>query len=94
MILRFGYLLADNNWWFAIDEVQVQADPLGRVKGDANNDGVRNNLDLIVFVGAVLDKAAYQTEYGLDPDVVLDFNCDGALNNLDIAWFLNLFLGN
>ena len=27
MILRFGYLMSGNNWWFAIDDVMVEANP-------------------------------------------------------------------
>lgn len=27
MILRFGYIMAGNNWWFALDDVMVEADP-------------------------------------------------------------------
>jgi hypothetical protein len=27
VILRFGYLTTRNNWWFAIDDVMIEADP-------------------------------------------------------------------
>ncbi len=94
VILRFGYLLADNNWWFAIDNVSVEADPINYVKGDANNNGTANNFDLQPFVLAILDRPTYEALYGIDPDVQLDFDCSGAFNNLDIAWFINVVLGN
>lgn len=94
MTLRFGYLMADNNWWFAVDNVNVEADPIGFVKGDANGNGVANNLDLQPFVLAILNRTQYEATYGLNPDVVLDFDCSGTFNNLDIAWFINVIAGN
>ncbi len=85
MIFRFGYLNADNNWWFAIDNVTVEADPITYVKGDANGNGVTNNQDIAAFVNALLS-GSY--------DVAIDMNCDGLLNNQDLAGFVNIILGN
>ena len=58
------------------------------VLGDANADGVLNNLDISAFSQALFMPAAYAAAYpNVDPDQVLDMNCDGSLNNLDIADF-------
>ena len=56
--------------------------------GDANNDGVLNNLDITAFGMALFDPTMYATMYpAVDPDCVLDMNNDGSFNNLDIADF-------
>jgi len=56
--------------------------------GDANNDGVVNNLDIAPFSLALFSVTFYQIQYpGVDPDVLLDMNNDGVFNNLDIANF-------
>lgn len=89
---RFGYLDAGNNWWMAIDNVLLEADPISYVKGDANQNGTANTLDLSVFVSAFFDSAAYQAEYGVDPAVVFDFNCDGSFNSLDLSGFVNVLI--
>ena len=94
MQLRFGYLNAGNNWWFAVDNVLVEADTIDYVKGDANQNGTTNTLDLSVFVSAILDPTGYQGTFGADPNVVFDFNCDGSFNTLDISGFINVILGN
>ena len=95
MILRFGYLNADNNWWYAVDEVQVQADPINYVKGDADGSGLFNNADIAAFVLALTDPAGFASTYpGVDPNVVLDMDCSGGFNNADISGFVNLLFGN
>ena len=80
---RFGYLDAGNNWWFAVDNVLLTADPIAYVKGDANGDGNFNTLDVTPFVTAVLTNT-------FDP--AIDMNCDGALNSLDITPFIGVLL--
>ena len=87
MILRFGYLTADNDWWFAVDDVAVTGDAAGFIKGDIDGDGFANTLDINPFVALLLDP---NTEY--DPSI--DFNCDGQFNTLDIQGFVNILLGN
>ena len=58
------------------------------VLGDANDDGVFNNLDITAFGMALFDPTMYAAMYpGVDPDALLDMNCDGDFNNLDIAAF-------
>ena len=64
------------------------------ILGDANDDGVLNNLDIAWFVLALVDPSAYQAMFpDVDPDVVLDMNGDGVFNNLDIAGFVAALLG-
>ena len=61
------------------------------VRGDANDDGVINNLDINAFALALFSPPTYEAMFpGVDPNVVLDVNCDGAFNNLDIAAFGSL----
>jgi hypothetical protein len=62
--------------------------------GDANGDGVLNNLDIASFVLALTNPVAYQTMFpDVDPDVVLDMNGDGGFDNLDIASFVAALSG-
>jgi hypothetical protein len=62
--------------------------------GDANGDGVLNNLDIASFVLALTKPIAYQAMFpDVDPDLVLDMNCDGVFNNLDIAGFVAALTG-
>ena len=64
------------------------------VLGDANGDGVFNNLDIASFVLALTDQKAYQAMFpDVDTDVVLDMNCDGVFDNLDIAGFVAALTG-
>lgn len=81
--VRFGYLTAGNNWWYAVDNVFVEAEPISFVKGDANGDGMLNTQDLSPFVTAVLTTT-------FDP--AIDMNCDGNVNTLDIATFIDVLL--
>ena len=64
------------------------------VLGDANDDGVLNNLDISAFVLALLNRTAYELMYpNVTPIIRLDMNNDGALNNLDISAFVAAILG-
>lgn len=95
MILRFGYINADNNWWFAIDNVRVEAALLTFVPGDANDDGFFDFGDIEAFVLALLDPKQYASQYpGVDVNVVLDMYCDGVFDFGDIEAFINALLGN
>ena len=59
------------------------------VLGDANGDGVFNNLDIAAFVLALTNPAAYPAMFpDVDPDVVLDMNGDGVLT----TWILRALL--
>ena len=58
------------------------------VLGDANDDGVLNNLDIGAFSDALFMPAVYAADYpDVDTDCLLDMNGDGAFNNLDITGF-------
>ena len=93
MILRFGCIEAGNDWWFAIDNIKVSADPLSYPLGDANGDGVFNNADIEAFVLALLDRSTYESTYpDVNPDEVLDFSGDGILANDDIDGFIYALL--
>ena len=62
--------------------------------GDANDDGVFNNVDIASFVLALTNPVAYQAMFpDVDPDVVLDMNGDGVFNNGDIAGFVAALTG-
>jgi len=89
MILRFGYLEAGNNWWFAVDNVLVQAEPLTFVPGDANDDGFFDFGDLDAFVLALLDPIEYSIQYpNVNVDNVLDFFGDGVFDFGDLEAFV------
>lgn len=93
MILRFGYVNADNNWWFAVDNVRVEAEELTFVPGDANGDGFFDFGDIEAFVLALLDPKAYANDFPtVDPNVVLDFFCDGVFDFGDIEGFVYALL--
>jgi hypothetical protein len=94
MIVRIGLIDARNNWWFAVDNVRVTADPQAFIMGDANGDGVFNNSDIDPFVQALVDPSGYASSYpSIDPDQVLDFDANGALGNSDIDLFIATLLG-
>lgn len=64
------------------------------ILGDANDDGVFNNLDIASFVLALTNPVAYQAMFpDLNVDVVLDMNGDGGFDNLDIAGFVAALTG-
>lgn len=71
-----------------IDNVQLEVVPQF-ILGDANDDGVFNNLDIASFVLALTNLPAYQAMFPeVDPNVVLDMNNDGVFDNSDIAGFI------
>ncbi len=84
LILQFGYLCADNNWWFAFDNVLVEADAAKFVLGDVNCDGEVSLLDVQPFVDLVLT-GTFVTK--------ADINMDGTVDLLDVAPFVNLLTG-
>ena len=84
MILRFGYLCADNNWWFAFDNVLVDADAGKFIVGDLNGDGEVNLLDVSPFVDALVNGIFI---------AAADINGDGEVNLLDVAPFVDLLTG-
>ena len=74
---------------FGIAQINLQI-----ILGDANDDGVFNNLDIAAFVLALTNPVAYQAMFpDVDPDVVLDMNGDEVFDNLDIASFVAALTG-
>ena len=65
------------------------------VRGDANDDGVFDNLDIFAFGLALgLGEGNYAAMYpGVDPNRQLDMNYDGTLNSLDISPFAQALFG-
>ena len=56
--------------------------------GDANDDGLLENLDISFFASSLLNRPLYEIRFpNLDPDVVLDMNDHGVFNNLYTAGF-------
>lgn len=92
MILRFGYLNADNNWWFAIDNVRVEAELLTFVPGDANDDGFFDFGDIDAFLLALVDYDTYLIEYPDADPRSLDMLCDNSIDFGDIDAFLYALL--
>jgi hypothetical protein len=88
MILRFGYLNSENNWWFAFDAVKVDATPQGFMHGDANQDGSISFGDIGAFVMALQSKASYDATYTLPADIILDMDASGVFNFGDIGGFI------
>ena len=82
--LRFGYLCADNNWWFAFDNVLVEADASTFILGDVNCDGAVDLLDVTPFV-QLLTSGVYVAK--------ADINEDGSLDLLDVTPFVELLGG-
>ncbi|MCA9126006.1 MAG: hypothetical protein KDB22_02935 [Planctomycetales bacterium] len=63
-------------------------------KGDANGDGVVNNLDIGGFILALTNFAGYAAANpGIDGLSVLDFSGDGIVNNLDLGGFISALTG-
>ncbi len=85
MLLRIGCLDADNDWWFAVDNIRIDATAQGFVIGDANGDGDANFADVNAGVSAILTGT-----YSLEMDV----NEDGLVNFGDLNGFVNAILGN
>ena len=74
---------------FGVAQINLQI-----VLGDANDDGVFNNLDIASFVLALTDPVTYQTMFpDVDTELVLDMNGDGVFDNLDIASFVAALTG-
>lgn len=93
MILRFGLIDAENNWWFAVDNILVEAETQNFVLGDANGDGVLDFGDLDPFVMALLDPAAFSALFpSVNPAEVMDFDADGAFTFGDIDGFTRTLL--
>jgi hypothetical protein len=87
MILRLGCINAQNNWWFAVDNILIEGDPQSFKHGDANQDGVIDFDDVAAFSLALTDKATYDATYAIPADVILDMNADGVFNFADVDGF-------
>lgn len=85
MLLRIGCIDSSNNWWFAIDNILIEANAQAFVFGDANGDGLANFGDITGGTNAILTGT-----YSLE----MDFNEDGVVNFGDLAGFTNAIIGN
>ena len=81
MLLRIGCFMADNDWWFAVDNILIEADPGDFILGDVNCDGVVNLLDVTPFV-ELLTSGGFSAK--------ADINQDGAVDLLDVTPFVEL----
>ena len=63
------------------------------IRGDFNNDGAINGLDIPGFKDALADPAEWTYNFGREADRLGDFNGDGAFNGLDIPGFKNALAG-
>jgi hypothetical protein len=69
------------------------ASPFYFYRGDMNNDGAVNNLDIAPFVQGLTNPAGFQSTYLYTPDLLGDVNRDGSFNNLDISAFVTVLTG-
>lgn len=88
MILRLGCINSRNNWWFAVDNIVVEAEPQSFRHGDANQDGSINFGDINDFVLALQDKPAYDATHVVPADEILDMDASGGLGFSDIGGFV------
>lgn len=94
MTLRLGYLDAGDDWWFAVDNILVEADAQDFVNGDVTGDGFFTNADVGGIILALTDPAGFAAAFpGIDPDLVLDFNGDGILTNADVGGMIAVLTG-
>jgi hypothetical protein len=73
--IQFQMLDARNNWWWAIDNVEVSATQI-RCTADINQDGGVDGDDVIAFFGAWdagLPAADFNGDDGVDGDDVIAF---------------------
>ena len=85
MLLRIGCTVADNDWWFAVDNILIEADSKGGfLLGDVNCDGVVDLLDVAPFVDLVINGGF---------SAKADINMDGFVDLLDVAPFVNILTG-
>jgi len=82
MLVRFGYVTADNDWWWALDNISVIT-PVN-VEGDVNGDNLVTLTDFDVirqnfYEGNTLEEG--------------DVNQDGFVNELDFRLWKNAYGG-
>lgn len=74
-MIRFGLVDAGNDWWWAIDNIEVTADPGGdTLAGDYDGDGALTAADIDALTEAV-QTGATGAEF--------DLNGDGSVSNAD-----------
>ena len=84
--LFFSYRSAE--FGGAQGEGAISAVRLSTCLGDANGDGIVDNLDIVPFALALFNRPVYSSMFpATDPDVKMDMNNDGVFNNLDITGF-------
>jgi len=73
-LIRFALVDAGNDWWWALDNIQVTADPGGGIRGDFNGDGQLTAADINDLTSAV--RAG-------NTGAQYDLNGDSAVNDAD-----------
>jgi hypothetical protein len=89
VMFRFGLINAGNDWWWAVDNIQVTADPGGGLGGDFNNDGQLTAIDIDLLSAEV----RAQTN-----NASFDLNSDGSVNDADrtvwVSTLSNTYFGD
>ncbi|TWT69804.1 hypothetical protein [Crateriforma conspicua] len=80
MTLRIGCINTGNDWWFAVDNIEVLAATQSYVMGDITGDGVCSLADFNGFVSAAFGAP--------DPQGIFDFNADGMTSLADFNGFV------
>jgi hypothetical protein len=84
-LVRFGLVHAGNDWWWAIDNVEVTADGGGEVPGDFDGNGVLDAADI--------NDLTQKSAAGDDPPAY-DLTGDGAVNDGDVAFWISELFGS
>lgn len=65
------------------------------LRGDVNNDGSVNNLDITAFIGALAaaDESSFLTQFPSGNYAAADTSGDEEINNLDITSFISILAG-
>jgi hypothetical protein len=79
-MIRFGLIDAGNDWWWAIDNIEVTATGTGGRSGDFNNDGSLTDADI--------DLLSAEVRAGTN-SAQFDVNADSVVNDLDRQTWVN-----
>jgi hypothetical protein len=95
MQVTFGLLQAGNDWWWAIDNLEITGNSGGPppIIGDLDCDGDVDFDDIDDFVLGLNNPAAYEDLYGIPPGVKGDTDDDDDLDFDDIAGFVAILQG-
>lgn len=81
MLMRIGCTVADNDWWFAVDNILLEAELGDFLLGDVNCDGAVDLLDVAPFVEAITSGVF---------NAKADIDMNGTVDLLDVAPFIDL----